>query len=414
MVVVGVVGGGPAGIAAALRAAAGGARVVLFEANALVGRKLMATGNGRCNLSNTAVRAAAYACDDPAFVASMLDRLPPAALLAWLADTGVPARATADGWYYPLSDSAAAVVEVLTAMLVAAGVQIRLQSRVAGLRRKRNGFLVSAADSSTFCDRLVVACGGVAQPALGSRGDLLETLAALGHGIVAPRPALAPIVADVRRFHKLQGVRLDARLTLLAGETVVGESVGNLMFTQTGFSGPAPMNLSHLIWAHPPGALRLRLDLLPQHLPELRRLIAARRSDAVPLRAVLAAVLPPKVPPVFLALAGVEPSAPLVTLGDTAVEQVIEALTATTVAVKGTGGFDVAQLSTGGVPVSEVDPSTMQSRRVPGLYLAGEVLDVVGPCGGYNLHFAFTSGAIAGDSAAEAGGRLQTARAGRD
>ncbi|MHB0875469.1 MAG: aminoacetone oxidase family FAD-binding enzyme [Anaerolineae bacterium] len=398
---VAIVGAGPAGIAAALQAAAAGAVVTLFDGNALVGRKLLATGNGRCNLSNAGVAPEAYTCADREFIAAVLRRLPPAALLALLEGLGVLLHATDDGWYYPLSNSAAAVVDILTASLVAAGVETRLSSRVAAITRQSDGFTLRLGDgTATTCDRLIVACGGAAYPAMGSRGELFPALAGLGHTIVPPRPALAPIVADMHRLHKLQGVRLDVGLSLLDGKRLLAESVGNLMFTQTGFSGPAPMNISHLVGAYPARHLQVRLNLVPEHLPELRHLLRARRHDAVPLRTLLVSVLPPKVPPVYLALARVNVAVDMAGVRDDEIERVVAALTGTMVDVKGTGDFDVAQLSTGGVPVTEIEPDTMQSRRVSGLYLAGEVLDVVGPCGGYNLHFAFTTGAIAGSSAA--------------
>lgn len=407
MVTVGVIGAGPAGIMAALAAARGGASVLLFDGNKVVGRKLMATGNGRGNLSNANAAPERYACADTGFLEALFHRYPPPRLHADLLDAGILTYRTADGWYYPVSNSAPAVAAILAAALVEAGVAVHLESTITGIRTapgdaSRPRFLLARGDGAPVTvDRVVVAGGGVAHPALGSRGQCFPLLERLGHAIVMPRPALAPIVADVRRFHKLQGVRLDARLTLMDGDRRLGETVGNMMFTQTGFSGPAPMDLSHLVGGGD-RPLRLALDLLPHHEPELRRLLAARRGRALPLAVALCAVLPPKVPPVYLRLAGLDADAGLDRLSQSDVERVLALLTGTTVDVTGSGGFEVAQLSSGGVPVTEVDPETMQSRLVPGLHLAGEVLDVVGPCGGYNLHFAFSSGAVAGAAAAPA------------
>jgi hypothetical protein len=216
---------------------------------------------------------------------------------------------------------------------------------------------------------------------------------------VPVHPALVPIRADVKRFHKLQGVRMDVGLALFQEDKKLGQTEGNMLFTQFGFSGPAPMDLSHLVSTRAGASLRLTIDLIPRGLEELRQLVARKRAEPVPLRVVLGAVLPVKVPPVFLGLVGLSPDVRLDRVSDRDVEKLLALLTGVSVRVKGTREFKFSQLSTGGVPVMEVDPRTMASRRVPGLYLAGEVLDVVGPCGGYNLQFAFGSGAIAGMAA---------------
>lgn len=409
MITVGVIGAGPAGIMAALEAARSGTPVLLFDGNRIVGRKLLATGNGRCNLSNANVAPERYTCADSSFLAKMLARLPREQLLAHLRHLGILTYCTADGWYYPVSNSAVTVVDALSAALTLAGVEVRLQTTITDICWDVTKFVLTANEtrelreapkaSHTYgisVDRLIVAAGGKAYPALGARGICFPLLAKLGHTIVPLRPALAPVLADVKQFHKLQGVRLDVGLALYLGEAKLGETVGNLMFTQTGFSGPAAMDLSHLLSAHPGAPLRLTLNLIPRHLAELRQLIADKRTLSIPLRTILAAVLPPKVPPVFLGLAGLSVDIALNQVSESKLDQVLRLLTSISVAVKGTGGFEVAQSSSGGVPVTEVDPLSMESRRVKGLYLVGEVLDVVGPCGGYNLHFAFSSGAIAG------------------
>jgi predicted Rossmann fold flavoprotein len=408
---VGIVGAGPAGIMAALHAAGRGAQVLLFDRNQVVGRKLLVTGNGRCNLTNANVAPGRYACADRAFLEQALGRFGRDELLATLAELGVLTYATEDGWYYPLSNSAATVADALASALErTSGIELYLQTKISDLRRLKKGFVLEAGGPShTFTvDRVIVAAGGKAYPALGSKGELFPVLQRLGHTVVPIRPALVPIRAEVSRFHKLQGVRLDVGLALYQGQEKLGETVGNLMFTQFGFSGPAAMDLSHLV----PPARRddpagqpqtLVINLVPHHLPELRHLIARKRADPVPLRVVLGAVLPAKIPPVLLGLAGLPADLPLNRASDRQLEELIGLLTGISVAVKGTRGFQFSQVSAGGVPVTEVEPHTMASRRVPGLYLAGEVLDMVGPCGGYNLQFAFSSGALAGMAAGGAG-----------
>jgi predicted Rossmann fold flavoprotein len=404
---VGIVGAGPAGIMAALEAAGRGAQVLLFDRNQVVGRKLLVTGNGRCNLSNANVAPGRYACADPAFLEQAFGRFGRDELLATLAELGVLTYATEDGWYYPLSNSAAAVAEALASALEqTSGVELCLGTKISDIRLAKKGFVLEAGGPSQAftADRVIVAAGGKAYPALGSRGELFPVLKRLGHTVVPVRPALVPIRAEVGRFHKLQGVRLDVGLALYQGGKKLGETVGNLMFTQFGFSGPAAMDLSHLVTPPPQDGTAgppqtLVLNLVPHHLPELRHLMARKRPEAVPLRVVLGAVLPAKIPPVVLGLAGLPADLPLNRAADPQLEELIGLLTGISVPVKGTRGFQFSQLSAGGVPVTEVEPHTMASRRIRGLYLVGEVLDVVGPCGGYNLQFAFTSGALAGRAA---------------
>ncbi len=400
---IGIIGAGPAGMMAALQAAwLGAQQVTLFDANAAVGRKLLVTGSGRCNLTNVAVAAERYACSDPAFLKEVFARFGREELLRALEKIGVLATPTLDGWYYPLSESAATVVDAFAAALDEAQVKIHLNSRVTGLRAERTGFVIESADTVWRGDRVIVAAGGQAYPTLGTRGDLYPLLAALGHTIRPVYPALAPILADMRALTALQGVRLDVTAQLWQKKTLLGEATGNLIFTQWGVNGPAAMDLSHLVSSRPGALLTLTLNFLPRDAEiRLRALLHQKRRAPVPLRALLGAALPPKLPPVILAQAGLKPDVRIDTLTDAALEEVIQRLTHLSLKVEGVRGFEYAQVSIGGVPVEEVIPGRLESMRVPGLYLAGETLDVVGPCGGFNLQYAFSSGAVAGCSAAQ-------------
>jgi predicted Rossmann fold flavoprotein len=387
---------------AALEAAKRGARVLLFDTNRIVGRKLLVTGNGRCNLTNEGVAADQYVCADPAFLRTALAAFGRKELLAALWDLGIVTYATPDGWTYPVSDSAPTVVDAFAAGLEQAGVEIHLLTKISDIQPRGRRFLLEAGGPGhiTEVDSVVVAAGGKACPALGSKGELFPVLERLGHTVVRVRPALAPIRAKVAQFHKLQGVRLDVGLAVYRDDTKLDETVGNLMFTQFGFSGPAAMDMSYLVSSHKPGTLRLVLNLVPYHLEDLRRLLAEKRHDRVPLRVVLGAVLPVKIPPVLIDLAELPVDVTLAEVTDEEMERVLSLLTGISVPAEGTRGFQFSQLSSGGVPVTEVDARTMGSRKVRYLYLAGEVMDVIGPCGGYNLQFAFTSGALAGAGAA--------------
>lgn len=392
-----IIGAGPAGMTAALFAARAGQHVTLVDANPQVGRKLLVTGSGRANLTNSAVSADRYACADRQWMAHLLSAFGHQDLLDFLHQTGILTFATADGWVYPLSESAQTVVDAFDAALHLAGVTLKLDSRVNRITQSSGGFdLHFESAPSLHCPRLIVAAGGKAYPTLGSRGDLFDSLHALGHSVIPLTPALAPVTCQMKPYQKLQGVRLDAHVRLYADNQPVDETTGNLIFTQWGLNGPAVMDLSHWIPRDPSKNWDLHLDLLFKCEQELRHRIAAARASVMPLRVVLGAALPPKVPPVVMALAGIPAEAALNRVTDAQLERLFTLLTALPFTVTGVRGFEFCQVSAGGVPVSEVDAGSMHSLKVPNLWLAGETLDAVGPCGGYNLQFAFSTGALAG------------------
>ena len=407
---VGIVGAGPSGIMAALKAASQGAVVHLYDTNQTVGRKLTVAGNGRCNLSNAEVRPEAYASDAPDALAAVLRRYGYLDLLADLEALGIYTYATDDGWTYPVSNSGAAVVELLTVALEQAGVHLHLLTKVTAIRPLSQAPALSqeGGGERTFAlelghsaqcdvhDRVIVAAGGMASEALGSRGDCLPMLAQLGHTVLPVRPALSPLTADMRPVHALQGVRLDVALRLYAEGAPVGESLGNLMFTKGGLSGPAPMDLAHLVSANPGAALEARIDLVPAHAAQLEEALAQGQARNTPAAVALMGFMPPKLPPVLLRLAGLPAGVGLGDLDAAALARLRQQVHGLALRVTGTRPLSQSQLSTGGVPLAEVDPATLASRLVPGLYLAGETLNVVGPCGGYNLHWAWASGAVAG------------------
>jgi len=396
-----IIGAGPAGMTAALFAARGGAQVTLIDGNATVGRKLLVTGAGRANLTNRDLNADRYTCADPAWLEGVFARFGYPELLAFLESIGVLTYTTHDGWCYPLSESAQTVVDAFAAALDEAGVRVLLDHKGISIRnigvnqteRFEVGFKTQRPHT---CDNLLVAAGGAAYPTLGSRGQLFPILASLGHTVIPPRPALAPLTCDMTPWQALQGVRLDANVKLYEGSQLLAETTGNLIFTAWGLNGPAVMDLSHHVSARPGANLRLELNPLFASEAALRALLREKHNSPTPLAVILGAVLPPKLPPVLIKMAGFAPDVRVNQVPQKALPYLFALLTALPFTVTGTRGFEFCQVSAGGVPVSEVDPLTMRSLLVPSLLLAGETLDVVGPCGGYNLHFAFSTGALAG------------------
>ncbi len=395
---IGVIGAGAAGMTAALVAAEAGAQVILFEAQAQPGKKLAVTGSGRCNISNRHIDPSRYVCADGAFVSSVLDCFGHDDLMQFMEGMAVPVMATSDGWCYPVSQSAANVVAALTTALDINRVEVHVQEPVTDFSPEAGGWRISAR-ACYLIDRLVVASGGVAYPRLGYAGSGYANLGRLGHTIVPPRPALAPLLADMKRLHKLQGVRMDVALRLLQGEKSLGSSCGNVIFTQWGINGPAAMDLSHL-FGRQPGDLQLEINFLAHQETLFLNLFERLSGTRWPLRMLLASVLAPKVVRVLLQWSDLDGDLAVRELDAKSRRVLLQHLQSTRIKVTGTRDFHYAQVSTGGVAVTEVEGRSCASRRCPGLYLAGEVLDVVGPCGGYNLQFAFSSGAVAGRAAA--------------
>jgi len=404
---IGIIGAGASGIFAALTAARSGAHVTLFDHNAEIGKKLLVTGSGRCNLTNAALSPEKYTCADPAWMQAFLQAFPLQALLAELDTLGIPTHHSDDGWFYPLSDSAHSVVDILRQALIAHGVELRLSTEVVDFWQQGGGFAVrlpsgEPARTQSF-DKLVVAAGGKAYPALGSRGELFPMLERLGHTVVPLVPALGPLTLSLGAWKALQGLRFDVKTGIWAGDELLGESFGNLIFTAWGMNGPGVMNLSHLVARQPGQKLSLSLDFGAAFGQEWELRLA--KDNPATLKAVLEAFFPPKAAEFFLAQAHIPPEARMRELSRAQAQQLSSTLRATRLPITGIKGFEQSQVSAGGVPVGEVDAHTCQSRLVPGLYLVGETLDVVGPCGGFNLHFAFGSGCLAGRDLAGLGWR---------
>jgi predicted Rossmann fold flavoprotein len=394
-----IIGAGPAGMTAALFAAKSGKRIRLIDGNEQVGRKLLVTGSGRANLTNQRMEASHYTCADAGWMETLLKRFGQADLISFLREVGVLTFATSDGWCYPVSESAQTVVDAFANALRLASVELVLNTKVIAIHKTNDEFKLDLSTGATISTKhLIVAAGGKAYPTLGSHGELFASLKNLGHSITPLVPALAPVTCEMSPWKSLSGVRFDARASLYENNNLMAETIGNLILTEWGLNGPAIMDLSHHISTRPNAKLELRLNPLFSSEADLRDLIARKRKTDTPLRVLLGSILSPKLPLALLARAGYKLDVPINELNDEQTEKVMKIATAMPFKVTGVRGFEYCQVSAGGVPVSEVDPLNMRSRLIPGLSLVGETLDVVGPCGGYNLQYAFSSGAVAGMS----------------
>lgn len=395
-----VIGGGASGLMAAITAARAGASVFLLERQPRVGKKLLATGNGRCNLTNINMSSANFHGENAAFARPALSCFDTGAALSFFKELGLVTIAEQDGRVYPLSDQAGSVVDVLRFAAESLGVILRTDFYVQSIQRKGGGFLVCAEDECIASDKVIICCGGLAGGKLGGSKSGYELLTALGHHVTKLCPALVQLKTDTAFVKALKGVRADAEISVLRGRTAIAKGGGEVQFTEYGVSGPAIFELSRAVSAGGDG-LFLELDLMrPMQKEELFSAIV-RRIDTFPqlkLEDLLTGMLQNRLGRTVLRYAGYELNAPITSLTKADIEKIAVAVKCFKLKVIGTMGFDGAQVTAGGIKTSEFNAETLESRLVPGLYAAGEVLDIDGDCGGYNLQWAWASGHLAGQT----------------
>ncbi|MBR6425087.1 MAG: aminoacetone oxidase family FAD-binding enzyme [Oscillospiraceae bacterium] len=392
-----IIGAGASGMAAALQAAKKpGNRVRLLERQARVGKKLSATGNGRCNLTNRSASPESYhSSSGKDFHA--LRAFPVDDTLAFFHRLGLVFVMEPDGRYYPLSDQASSVVDVLRFALEEAGVQLELGCEVQSVQRTKNGFHLETTNGSFACDKLILAAGGPASPKLGATQDGAKLLRQLGHSVTPLAPGLVQLCASEPLLRGLKGVRAQAILRLEKGGTVLARSQGEVQFLEDGISGPAAFALSREAVSVLP--CQLHLDLLP-FLAEAELLDQLRaRCKNLPGRTVedlLTGMVHNRLGRVLCKKAEIDSSIPLSQLSEAALHRCAETVKDLCLDLTGSYGLDHAQVTVGGACLDQFHPRTLESLLVPGLYACGEVLDVDGNCGGFNLQWAWSSGLLAG------------------
>ncbi len=397
--VIGVIGGGASGMMAALAACRGG-RVILYERQARLGRKLMATGNGRCNLSNRAAAVGHYHGGDPAFVGPALARFGVDETLAFFRALGLLTVQEPDGRIYPFSNQANSVSDVLRLALEQSSVELRPGCEVRELRRVRGGFSVRYDGGEDRADRVIVAAGGLAGGKLGGTGAGYDLLKSLGHHCTKLYPALVQLRTDNTWVRSCKGVRTQARVALLQSDTVLAAETGEVQFTDFGISGPCVFDLSRACAGR--GGLTAVLDLCPclseqEILSHLRG--RCSRFPDLTLEDLLTGLIHNRLGRTVLRERGYALTGRCGSLREQDLSRISAGIKAFRLPVLGAMDLSQAQVTAGGILTDEFDPETMESRLVPGLYATGEVLDIDGDCGGFNLQWAWSSGRLAGESA---------------
>lgn len=403
-----VIGAGAAGLIAAGQAAQMGAHVILFEKNTKVGRKIMITGKGRCNVTNN--------CDvqtvlanvpvNPRFLYSALGKCSPADMMAFFEEQGVPLKTERGNRVFPVSDRALDIVDALFFYVKRLGVQFVFSCTVQEIVTQ-NGTVcgVRTADKTYAADRVIVATGGASYPATGSTGDGYRFAKALGHTVVTPRPSLVPLVSNSEVCQKLMGLSLkNVRVTVFENGKSIFEDFGEMLFTHFGVSGPLILSASSHMRHFGSKTYRIDIDLKPA-LDEKtldKRLLADfdkyKNSDFIN---ALGELLPRKLIPVVIETCGIDPRVKVHSVTKAERQRLVHLLKAFPVEISGARPIAGAIITTGGVSVKQINPKTMESKLVKGLYFAGEVLDVDAYTGGFNLQIAWATGKLAGQNAAE-------------
>ncbi|HHT49658.1 MAG TPA: NAD(P)/FAD-dependent oxidoreductase [Firmicutes bacterium] len=402
-----VIGGGAAGMMAAIIACRRGAVVTLIERNPRVGKKLLVTGNGRCNYTNTNLDYHCFQGENPQFAAAAFRRFDSRETMAFFEELGVVPKLEEEGKVYPWSDQASSVLDLLLHELEAGGVKVMVNAFVRRVRKQGAKFQVELADGSIVeGDRLILTPGGKAKPSTGSDGNGYDLARSFGHTITPLYPGLVQLKLAGSFFHQIQGVKLVGTVALLDGTVELSRERGDIIFGNYGLSGPPVFQLSSLV-----GRLLavgkepvLRLTIIDRmDRAALTALLNARFQQAAgkSLDFSLVGFINKRLIPVILKVAGFQDlKRPAVTLTPEEIGRIGRILTDWRFPVRGTKSWPSAQVTVGGVATDELNPETMESKLVPGLFLAGEIIDLAGRCGGYNLQWAWSSGYVAGENAA--------------
>lgn len=387
---------------AAITAARMGACVTMCERQQRPGRKLLATGNGRCNFTHMGDLSGHYHGEDPEFARLALGRFSVLHTLEFFNALGVCTRVEEDGRVFPLTDQASTILDVLRYETERVGVSVRLQAEVQSVRRQGASFLLRFAEGEEEADRVVVAAGGKAAPHLGGTDSGITLLKKLGHKAVSLFPALVPLKTEPHFGARVKGVKVIARARLEMAETSVEEKEGEILFTEYGLSGPPVIELSHRVnrahQQHQP--VFLDLDFFPAWSTEelvrnLNDRFSLRPEDT--LERSLLGLLHKRLIPVVLQQAGI--TSPLPRAGQASPEasrRIAGLLKRWRFGITGPLSWNDAQVMGGGISTRDFSAESLESRLIKGLFAAGEVLDVTGDCGGYNLQWAWSSGHVAG------------------
>ena len=404
-----VIGGGPAGMLAAYRAAQLGAQVILLEKNEKLGKKLFITGKGRCNVCNAADREGFFqnVVSNPKFLYSAYTRWDNRAIMELLEKAGCPLKVERGDRVFPTSDHAYDVTDAMKRLLSKVGVQVKLHTQVKEILMGDGAFRGVLLENGTqlMGDACIVCTGGVSYPSTGSTGDGYQFAGQAGLKVSERHPALVPLETEENWPEEVMGLSLkNVGLKMVQGKKILYEVFGEMMFTHFGVTGPLVLSASSYYWKKKKeDPVKLLIDLKPAlSLEQLEQRLQRDFEEhrAKQFKNALGGLFPSNLIPIMVRLSGIDPEKKIPEIGKQQRMAFAQLIKNVPLQVRGTRGFEEAIITQGGVCTKQIDPATMRAKEIAGLFFAGEVLDLDAMTGGFNLQIAWTTGYVAGENAA--------------
>ena len=400
-----VIGGGASGLMAAITAAENGAQVCILEHKDKVGKKILSTGNGRCNFTNLAQEPVCYHSDNLLFPWSVIEKFDARAAITFFLKLGIYSK-NRNGYLYPQSDQASAVLDVLRIEAERLGVEILTEHKVLDIIPGKKGFRLKTESGDVRADKVILAAGSKASPVTGSDGSGYALAKNLGHSLIPVLPSLVQLRCKEKFYKSISGVRVNGKVSLFVDQDCMAVDTGEIQLTNYGISGIPVFQVSRYaaIGLYEKKEVKAVLNFMPDFTEEQFLAFLNNRKATRPdktLEEFFVGLFNTKLISLWIKLSGIKSYKKIGEFTDDEMKRFVNLIQKFTVTVTETNSFDQAQVCRGGVDTREVEQETMESKYVPGLYFAGEILDVDGICGGYNLQWAWASGYIAGRSAAQ-------------
>ena len=401
---VAVIGGGAAGMMAAITSASEGARVTILEHKERIGKKILSTGNGRCNFTNTYQTPACYRSDNRDFAWNIIQKFNVEKTISFFKELGIYPK-DRNGYLYPYSDQAAAILEVLQIEVAKLDICVMTEINVLDIQPVKRGIRITTDKKTITADSVILACGSKATPVTGSDGSGYQLAKLLGHRIVPVLPALVQLRCAEKFYKSISGVRVQGTVEIYADDIFLASDTGEIQLTNYGISGIPVFQVSRYAAKalYKKQSVTAVLNFMPDMNKEEFLLFLQERITLCPYKTLdefFTGVFPKKLCELWIRLSRLPKEMRVSDLSGEQLEKLVLLIQHLRTHITETNSFEQAQICCGGVDTTEINPDTLESNYVPGIYFAGELLDVDGICGGYNLQWAWSSGFVAGKEAA--------------